>query len=264
MTALAIALAALSTILSFGMLALSRVFAVHALGGDDADRHLSRVSIRSGSFRRRPIATEGARAMNAGKAIAAFLIATACLSLCGCVTPAGRTPSALGDDKALIAPNVVFVIPPPAELGQTATVAQTIVAHFRDQPYASRRRSRSRRTSWNSPALDGLGAARPDHRLETGRIEHKQAPWLPQFVRPADILADVAIVYWPEKIVASSLARSGATLSADSRSRRISMGGRDIMVVEYGEGQGWNRSAKLRNLAFGYEIDIQSSESGAP
>ena len=28
----------------------------------------------------------------------------------------------------------------------------------------------------------------------------------------------------------------------------------------HGDGEGWSRSAKLRNLAFGYEIDIRSIE----
>ena len=33
-----------------------------------------------------------------------------------------------------------------------------------------------------------------------------------------------------------------------------------IVVVDYGQGDGWNRSAHVRNVVFGYELDIQSVE----
>jgi hypothetical protein len=199
--------------------------------------------------------------MSEKKSAPAFFLSITCSFLCGCATlTALVTPSPLGDNEAMIAPNVVFVIPPPADLGQTATVAQTIVAHYRDQSYAFEAQIQIAPKHLELAALDGLGRRALTISWKSGGIEHKQASWLPPFIRPADILADVAIVYWPEKIVASSLAQSGATLSVGNGSRRISMGGREIMVVEYDKGQGWNRNAKLHSLAFGYEIDIQSSE----
>jgi hypothetical protein len=88
------------------------------------------------------------------------------------------------------------------------------------------------------------------------------APWLPKTIRPADILADIALVYWPEEELTAPLAASGATLMQTGNSRKISSNGRDIVAVDYGPGKGWSRSAKLRNLAFGYEIDIQSVAIG--
>jgi hypothetical protein len=79
--------------------------------------------------------------------------------------------------------------------------------------------------------------------------------------RPADILAAFVIAYWPDDVVAAAMKGSAVTVATKDGVRRISRNGRDLIVVTYGPGEGWNRSATLKNLAFGYEIDIQSAEN---
>ncbi len=110
-------------------------------------------------------------------------------------------PSSLGDNEAMIAPNVVFAISaahPTSDRPQT--VAQTIVAHYRDQSYAFEAQIQITPKHLELAALDGLGRRALTISWNPGGIEHKQAAaWLPPFIRPADILADVAIVYWPDK-----------------------------------------------------------------
>ena len=195
--------------------------------------------------------------MTMRKSAATIALLAAFLSGCVAMMPA---PPNLSDDKALIAPGVVFAIPQPASLGQTVNAAQAIVAHFRGQSYAFDTQIQIAPEQLDLVALDGLGRRALTVSWKPSGMTHEQADWLPPFIRPADILADVVIVHWPQKTVAAALAASGATVADAGNVRKISKGGRDLIVVEYGDGDGWNRSAKVQNLAFGYEIDIQSSE----
>jgi hypothetical protein len=73
-------------------------------------------------------------------------------------------------------------------------------------------------------------------------------------------LTDVAIVYWPEDSVASALSACGARLTGTDGMLTLSAHERDLMTVNYEQGRGWSRTAHLRNLAFGFGIDVQSVE----
>lgn len=165
----------------------------------------------------------------------------------------------LANDEALIAPGIAFAVPPPGADAAPATVTQSIVAHYRNQPSTFDAQIQIAPNALDLVALDGLGRRALTVHWKSGKMDFEAAPWLPPSMRPADILADIAIVYAPEQDVAQAVARSGATLTTTSRGRTIAKGHRDLIVVDYGEGEGWNRSATLRNLAFGYEIDIRST-----
>jgi len=45
-----------------------------------------------------------------------------------------------------------------------------------------------------------------------------------------------------------------------SNGRVVKVRDRDVIDVTYEHGDGWNRAAHLRNLAFGFSIDVQSAE----
>lgn len=181
------------------------------------------------------------------------------LLLAGCAT-APTPPASLGDTEALIAPKVVFSIPPPAALNQTANVTQSIVAHVRGQSFSFEVQIQLTPEELDLAALDGFGRRGLTVTWKSGMVAAEPAPWLPKFIRPADILADIALVYWPSDTLAGSLTAAGATVAEGASTRRISYNGHDVIAINYSPGAGWNRSAKLRNLAFGYEIDIQSAE----
>lgn len=166
----------------------------------------------------------------------------------------------LANDEALIAPNVVFFVPPPDASAAPKAVTQSIVAHYRDQSFTFDAQIQIAPNDLDLVALDGLGRRALTVHWKAGKMDFEAAPWLPPSMRPADILADIAIVYAPEQQVGQAIARSGGTLTTTPTGRTIAKGGRDLIVVDYGDGDGWNRSAKLRNLAFGYEIDIRSTE----
>jgi hypothetical protein len=186
------------------------------------------------------------------------MVFTACLLLAGCA--AVPSPSTLGDTQAMIAPKIVFTVPPPSVLNQTVSVAQSITAHFKEQLFSFDAQIQLTPGELDLAALDGFGRRGLTVAWKPDGIVSQPAPWLPKFIRPADILADIALVYWPREALADSLLASGATLTQTESGRTVSANGRDLVVVEYGPGKDWNRPAKLRNLAFGYEIDIQSAE----
>ena len=187
-----------------------------------------------------------------------LLLAAMALSGCASQTTMQTRPM-LADNEAMVAPKVIFVIPPPSALGQTVDLAQTIAAHYRNQSYVFDVQIQITPEKLDLVALDGFGRRALTVTWKADKIDYQPAPWLPPILRPADILADFVIVYWPDEVVSSSFRTSGAILAATDGGRKISTGRRNLIVVEYGKGEGWNRSAKLRNLAFGYEIDIQSS-----
>jgi hypothetical protein len=166
----------------------------------------------------------------------------------------------LANDEALIAPRTTFAVPPPGADAVPKTVAQSIVAHYHDQSFTFDAQIQIAPQEFDLVALDGLGRRALTVHWTAGKMDYQAAPWLPPLMRPADILADIAIVYGSEQDIAQSIARSGATLTTTPRARTIAKGNHDLIVVDYGDGEGWSRSAKLRNLAFGYEIDIRSTE----
>jgi hypothetical protein len=185
------------------------------------------------------------------------MVFTVCLLLAGCAT---APPASLGDTQAMIAPRVVFTVPPPSVLNQTVDVAQSITAHFKDQSFSFDVQIQLVPEELDLAALDGFGRRGLTVAWKSSGVVFRPAPWLPKFIRPADILADIALVYWPQEALAGALLASGAALTQTESGRTVSADGRDLVVVEYGPGKSWSRPAKLRNLAFGYEIDIQSME----
>jgi hypothetical protein len=179
------------------------------------------------------------------------------IALSGCAATTTTLPI-LADDQAMIAPEIVLRLPPPAALGPAVSVAQTIVAHFHGQSFAFDAQIQIGPDEIKLVALDTLGRRALTLSWKEGRLISETAPWLPPFARPANILVDTMIAYAPHDMLAPVLADVGARLDDTESRRSITAGHRSLIVVNYADGQGWNRSATLHNLAFGYDIDIQS------
>jgi hypothetical protein len=180
--------------------------------------------------------------------------------LAGCMAMP-QPPPGYPANQAIVAPQLNFVLPPPATLGQTVSVAQTIVSRFRGNSFAVEAQIQITPDSLDFVAMDGFGRRALTINWHGGVPVYQPAPWLPPTLRPANILADFVICYWPDDAIAAAIKDSGATLVTVDGKRKIMRGSRELIVVEYGPGSGWNRAAKLRNIAFGYEIDVQSAEN---
>lgn len=165
----------------------------------------------------------------------------------------------LPDNQAFVAPNAILTLPPPSALGQSVDLAQSVVVHYRSRTFTFDTQIQIRPDKIDLVALDGFGQRTLTVTWKADKIEYRPSSWFPQDLRAANILADFVIAYWPAAALAPQVRAAGATLEETATGRRISRGHRDLVDVEYGSGEGWNRSAKLHNLAFGYEIDIQST-----
>jgi Protein of unknown function (DUF3261) len=185
-------------------------------------------------------------------ACVALLVSTV---LGGCASTEGRAAT-----HALIGPDLQFVIPGPQQLGRFVDVVQLITARYRDRIFVFEGRLSASPERLQLVGLDGFGRRVLSIVWNGEYVSFSAASWLPDALKPENILADIAIVYWPEEAVRRGLAESNAVLRADQRQRSISVRGKDIIHVDYGtpNGEVWVASARYHNIAFGYELDLRS------
>jgi hypothetical protein len=182
----------------------------------------------------------------------AAMIVAAVLASCATVPPAEK--------GVPIAPGVYFSTPTPAELGYTVNTTQLITARFRGQTYVFQTQVTISPDRLVLIGLDPFGRRALTVTSTASGMTTEAEPWVPAGLRVANILADMAIVYWPEKSVRRGLDPAKATLDATPQSRTITADGREIIRVEYGpsERTGWAMSARYVNIAYGYELDLRS------
>jgi hypothetical protein len=165
---------------------------------------------------------------------------------------------------AFIAPELPFALPHPSELGHSVDAVQLVTAHYRGDVQMFEAHLSVSPERLTLIGLDPFGRRALTVTLTDTEMMVDRASWLPQRLRPENILADVAIVYWPEDAVRRGLARTNAVLRSDPGGRSIIADGREIVRVDYGQGPGdaWAGAAHYRNDAFGYELDLRSAVDG--
>jgi hypothetical protein len=175
--------------------------------------------------------------------------------LAGCAS--GRDTSRV----ALLAPDLPFRTPGPRELGASVRVTQLITARYQGETYAFETQLSVSPERLTLVCIDPFGR-RALTVVSTGAdLAVDAAPWLPDGLRPENILADMAVVYWPAEAVRSALYGTSATMSGDARHRAITVHGREVVRVEYDDAQdkAWSSSARYKNNAFGYELILRSA-----
>jgi hypothetical protein len=185
-----------------------------------------------------------------------FLALSMAVAACAPMPP--QLPPGVGDDTAVIAPKVLYKVPPPDALGGTVNAQQMIVARYRGQSFSFEAQIAITPERLDLVAVDGLGRRALTIGWNGRDLQYEPAPWLPPVFRPADILASMAIAYGPEAPIRAALAR--ATVTTTAARRTVAVDGKPVVIVDYGQGDGWSRPAHVRNAAFGYELDIQSVE----
>lgn len=184
---------------------------------------------------------------------------TSLIAVAGC-SSMPKPPAGLRNDQAIVAPKLIMTIPEPAQAGDAVDLTQSIVAHFSGRSFALELRIAIDPKKLYLVAMDGFGRRAMTVTSAAGAPPQiEQADWLPVAFRPADILAVFVIAYWPQDAVANALKADGVIVTSQDRQRHVSREGKDLIVVDYGEGSGWDRSATLKNLAFGYDITVQSA-----
>lgn len=160
-----------------------------------------------------------------------------------------------------IAPGLEFSIPTGRELGYSIETTQLITAHYRDRVQVFQAYVSVSPETITLIALDPFGNRALTVTATDNGIHTEAAPIVPSVLHPENILADLAIVYWPASAVRHRLVGTSASLYDDQRERKIEVDGREVVNVIYESPHehSWAKRANLHNIPYGYELDLQST-----
>ena len=189
--------------------------------------------------------------------LAAFLIVA---SLTGCThLSAGQSGSA-ADTAVILAPDLRLDLPQPAAMGRSIEAVQMVSAHRDGKTMVF-----EAHLSITPERVLLVGVDPTGQRLMTvtwrgTAITVEKSPFLPKEVQPGAMLADLVVLYWPEAVVRQALAASGATLATDAAGRQVFLHGKPIVEATYQKGSSdpWVGGLHYRNLAWGYDIDVET------
>jgi hypothetical protein len=186
-------------------------------------------------------------------ASSAALFSLALGALAGCATPP------LPEREVQIAPDLRLTVPLPRELGYSVSVEQMVTARYRGDAQTFEAHLAISPDRLTLIGLDPLG--RRLFTLTETPTAIEAAPPLPEGLKVGNVLADIAIVYWPAAAVQRGLHPSSAEIRADEHGRSILLDGREIIRVEYDApaNGSWPGVAHYRNLALGYALDLHST-----
>ncbi|PKU24599.1 DUF3261 domain-containing protein [Telmatospirillum siberiense] len=163
-----------------------------------------------------------------------------------------------------VAPDLSLTLPRLNDLGRRVEASQMLIAHYGEQSYPFEGRLSATPERFLMVGLDPMGRELLRITWTPGGVEYSAAPWVPNSMRPENILVDIVLLYWPEDVVRAMLVRAGATLESGPRSRSILAGGREVMRADYQPVSGdspWTGRLHYSNLAWGYSLDIQTVET---
>jgi hypothetical protein len=160
-----------------------------------------------------------------------------------------------------IAPGLELLLPSPRELGYSIEATQLITAHFADKVQVFQAYVSVSPEKITLIALDPFGNRALTVTATDDAIHTEEAPIVPTVLRAENILADLTIVYWPASSIRRRLEGTSASLYDDESERKISVDGREVVLVKYESTHehSWAKRARLRNIAYGYELDLQST-----
>jgi hypothetical protein len=171
--------------------------------------------------------------------------------------PVTAEPTAL-----LIGPGQRLNVPRPADLGRRILATQLITLRGYGQTFVLEVNLSVTKERVTLVGLDGMGRRAVTITWTGQNVSAETAPWVPETLRPGSMLADIILIYWPEAAVRRALPDGGALLQ-EAHGRTIQVNGKDVLRVDYGSAAGaapWNGTLHYSNLAWGYEVDVQSSE----
>jgi len=161
-----------------------------------------------------------------------------------------------------VAPGVSLGLPPVAALGRRIQVSQLVTARHGDQTIVFEGHMSSTPDRILLVGLDLIGRRAFTLAWTDAGVALKSAPWLPDGIKPRNMLIDIVLIYWPEESVRALLAGSGVVLNSSRKRRSLLTNGREIIRIDYRPSQNrvWSGDARYHNIAWGYEIEIRSAE----
>ena len=163
-----------------------------------------------------------------------------------------------------IAPGLELLIPTGRELGYSIEATQLITAHYGDRVQVFQAYVSVSPEKITLIALDPFGNRALTVTATDDAIHTEAAPIVPTVLHAENILADLAIVYWPASAIRRRLEGTSASLYDDPSERKINVDGREVVQVRYESPHehSWAKRAHLHNIAYGYELDLQSTVTG--
>jgi hypothetical protein len=166
------------------------------------------------------------------------------------------------DDRVRMAPGVFLRLPAAAALGRSVESAQLVRAEYGGERFVFEAHLSVTPQRLLMACVDLLGREALSLRWEGRILSAKTAPWLPDAIRPDNMLADLMLIAWPTDSLRVGLASSDAVLSEGPGWRSVSVAGSEMIRAEYASASPWNGAVTYRNLAWGYELDVQAVELG--
>lgn len=158
-------------------------------------------------------------------------------------------------DRVTIAPGITLILPEPGDLGRSVEVLQLVTARHGSDSFVFEGRLSIGPDRLLLAGSDAMGRRAMTVSWTRGHVAVERASWLPETLRPENVLADIVLLYWPEAVVRRAL--RGAELTQTAEGRRIG----DAITISW-RGEPWRGEAQLRNLAWDYALDIRSAELG--
>jgi predicted exporter len=257
-TILAVTMAACTALLSFGLLALSRVLAVHNFGATMTIGVLL-------SFLFAPLVCLTNKEFRFGP-LQQILSLALILVLCGCAHNSADEAPSNADVAGVvqIGPNVALVMPGPADLGRFVEATQLVTAHYEDKTFAFEAYISTTPEHFLLVGLDLMGRKIMTINWTTEGTVFETASGVPSQLRPENVLADIVLLYWPEAAVRKSLKASYAKLVITPHGRVVVSNHKKVWQADYqlnAKRDLWSGQLHYRNLAWGYEFNVQSTET---
>ena len=256
-TMIAVTMAACTALLSFGLLALSRVMAVQHFGATMTLGILL-------SFLFAPLSGR----LIKSRSVPLFLaVVMSSLLLSGCAISPPPLPRAPEETRLtgpiLIAPDVRLRMPKPYDLPRPVEAVQLVTASHGDETFAFEAHIHATPDHFLLVGLDMMGRKLMTIDWAGDKVSFEAAPWMPPELRPENILADLVLLYWPEAIVRQSLIMPSARFAVTAHRRTIMEHDQALWEADYTatkKSNMWNASIHYQNNAFGYSFDIKSAE----
>lgn len=180
------------------------------------------------------------------------------LAICSCANPSPKPIATLPITADLIIP-----LPPLTDMNGLREVTQLINVHYQLNRVVFEAHISITPEEFVMVGLDGFGRkAITIHWTKDGVI-YEAAPFVPQQLRPENILADIVLLYLPKNSLQKLLAGSQLKLLTTANSRTIMQGDKKILEVHYKlnmKNNFWNGSLHYQHFIWGYDMDIKSVE----
>lgn len=195
------------------------------------------------------------------------VIVGAGFGLAGCAlggaAPSGPPNAQVPNAQVMVAPGIIFALPPPATLGRSVEAQQLVTAHYRNDTFAFEASISVTPARLLLVGTDMMGRRAMTIEWTGNDLTVEAAPWVPAELRARNVIADIMLLHWPENAVRAGLTPAGTLREVDPGHRVIAVDGRDMIRIDRKDGapESWSGQWTYRNLAWGYELDIQSAEA---